>query len=128
MEKFKEKIIVKISTAISIIMIVCWLMSLLIGAFYNPFLIGFLLLPIATIPMLITTICSDEKKYTRDFILYINNKISEAKTLDELEAILKEFESLAIENKTYCLSFPIALKAIHRDILSRISILEKQSK
>lgn len=124
MEKFKERRVVKIMDNISITIGLMFFLSLLIGMFYNPFLVGFLLLPVSIIPILISKSLSKKNEYTREFMSYIKDKAKKAKSLDELNQILNEFESLAIEGNMICLSFPLDLKIIHRDIVSKIEILE----
>lgn len=128
MEKFKEKRIVKIMDGISASIAIMFFLSLIISIFCQKFLIGFLLIPIAIIPILISNWLSEKDKYTKQFILYIKGKIKNAKSLTELNEILNEFESLAIENNMIQLSFPADLKIIYRDLISKIEILELQSK
>lgn len=125
MKKFKEKKIVNVLNIITVILGISWFLSIVIGIFYPPFLLGFLLLPITIIPITIASLLSERKTYTRLFITYIENKINNATTLSEFILIQDEFFSLAVENKTYCLSFPQTLKDIHRNIISKIEILEK---
>lgn len=128
MKKFKEKRIVKILDMVSVIIGLCWIVLSPIGIFYHPFLLGFLLLPIAVIPILISFTLSDRDTYTRLFIGYMENKVQNAITLEDLKSIEREFLDLAVEGTMYCLSFPINLKNIHRDIHSKIELLEKQTK
>ena len=127
MEKFKERRIVKIMDNISITIGLMFFLSLLIGMFCHPFLVGFLLLPISIIPILISKSLSKKDEYTREFMSYIKDKAKKAKSLDELNEILNEFESIAIENNMIRLSFPLDLKIIHRDIVSKMEILEMLS-
>lgn len=129
MEKFKEKKIVNRLNIITIILMSCWFISLFIGIFFNIniIMLCFLLMLLALIFNLIALYLSNINKYTDEFIEYINNKINNAKSLDELYVIEKEFIYLAIENKSYCLSYPMTLKNIHRNINSKIEILEKLS-
>lgn len=127
MEKFKEIRIVKISDYVSVTIALMFFLSLIIGAFYHPFLVGFLLLPIAIIPLLISKSLSKKDEYTRNFITYMKSKVKKAKSLNELNKILNEFESLAIEDNMICLSFPLDIKTMHRDIISKIEILELQN-
>lgn len=127
MKKFKEKKIVNVLNIISLVLGLCWISSLVIGVFYHLFLFGFLLLPIAVIPILLSDFLSDKNEYTRRFIAYIQNKIDDAETLDELKSIRWEFLELATKDKMYCLSFPVNLRYIHRDLNSKIEILEKQT-
>jgi hypothetical protein len=126
MEKFKEKKIVKIAEYTIMIMMLCWFLGMFIGMFYHPFLVSFLILPLTLIPIIISFYFSERNKYTSEFIIYIKGKISKAKTLEELNYIYSEFMYLAVDDKTYCLSYPLDLKNIHRDILSKIEILENQ--
>lgn len=128
MEKFKEKRIVEIMNTIIAIIGLLFILSLLIGMFYHPFLFGFLLLPISIIPILISKSLSKKDEYTREFISYIKCKVKKAKSLNELNQILNEFELLAIENNMICLSFPTDIKIIYRDLISKIEILELQAK
>lgn len=128
MEKFKEKRIVEVLDAICLVIMLIFLASLIIGIFYHAFLFGFLLLPIVMIIIVISQSLSKKNEYTRGFIIYIKDKVKKAKSLDELNQILNEFESLAIEDGMICLSFPADIKIISRDLISKIEILELQDR
>ena len=123
MEKFKEKRIVKILDATSVIIGLCFFLSLVIGIFYHPFLIGFLLLPLAIVPIALSWSISDKDKYTKEFIKYIESKIKDAHTIEQLNDIDDEFTKLAIDGNFYCLSFQATLKEIQRDLFSKIELL-----
>lgn len=128
MEKFKENKIAEIANYTGMIMMLSWIIGMAIGAFYHPFLFSMLILPLAIIPVIISFSFSERDKYTSKFMVYIKNKISQAKTLNDFEQVYLEFTRLAIDGKTYCLSYPLDLKIIHRDIVSKIEILEMLSK
>lgn len=127
MEKFKEKRIVKIMDGISSSIAIMFFLSLIISIFYHQFLIGLFLIPISIMPILVSNWLSEKDNYTKQFILYIKSKVKNAKSLTELNEILNEFESLAIENNIIQLSFPADLKIIYRDLISKIEILELQN-
>ena len=124
MKKFKENKVAEIAEYVSMILVICWFLGMFIGMFYHPFLVSFLLLPITIIPICISFYFSERNKYTVEFKIYIKDKISNARTLNDFENVLNEFERLAIEDKCYCLSYPLDLKNIHRDIYSKIEILK----
>jgi len=126
MEKFKEKKIVNILLTIAISMFGLWIITLILSVFNKIFLAGFLLIPVATLCILIGSTLSDSKKYSREFIDYMNNRINKAKTLHDLYDCLDEFRNLAIENNMYCLDYAHDLRKIHEKIVFQIEILEKQ--
>lgn len=127
MEKFKENKIAKIADYTTMTMMLSWILGMIIGAFYHPFLFSMFILPLAIIPVIISFSFSERDKYTSKFMIYIKNKISQAKTLEDFNQVYLEFTRLAIDGKTYCLSYPSDLKIIHRDIVSKIEILEMLS-
>lgn len=128
MKKFKENKIARIADYTTMIMMLLWILGVFIGAFYRPFLFSMFLLPLAIIPVIISFSFSERDKYTSKFMVYIKDKISKSKTLNDFEQVYLEFTRLAIDGKTYCLSYPLDLKIIHRDIVSKIEILEMLAK
>jgi predicted membrane chloride channel (bestrophin family) len=126
MEKFKENRVAEISTNIGLCMFIGWIIGMGIGIFYHPFLWSIFLLPVALIVIVIALFFSTRNKYTSEFLEYMRARIDSAVTLEEIKGVSREFESLAIEDGMYILSYPQDLKDIHRDINSRISILKKQ--
>jgi hypothetical protein len=126
MEKFKEKKIVNILFTTAVSMFGLWIITLILSVFNSIFLAGFLLIPVAALCLLIGSILSDSKKYSREFIDYMDNRINKAKTLHDLYDCLDEFQNLAIENNMYCLDYAHDLRKIHQKIISQIEILEKQ--
>lgn len=125
MEKFKEKKIVDNLFAISSILGVIWFLSLILIIFNEKFVIGLFLLPISAILIMVAGSLSDKEKYTKQFIIYISERLKSAKTLEELLDIEDSFMYLAVKNKQYCLSFPNILKYIHQEIINKIDILQK---
>lgn len=128
MEKFKEKKIVNILDIIIVIGLILFLLCLFLMPFSKVFGLGFLILPSMIPIILLSWYFSDKNKYTSELLKYMRNKLNTAKTLNDLKDIEKEFIYLAIENCSVSinLSYPTDLKNIHREILNKIDILEKQ--
>ena len=124
MEKFKENRVAEIATNIGLGILVGWIIGMVIGVFYHPLLWSIFLLPGALIAIVIALFFSTRNKYTSEFLKYMRAKIDSAVTLEELMGVSREFESLAIEDGMYILSYPQDLKDMHRDINSRIAILK----
>lgn len=71
---------------------------------------------------------SKRDEYTSKFIKYIRLRLSEAYTKEELESLLREFGELAIEGGTYCLSYPVDLRRIHQEIITKIDFITELKK
>lgn len=71
---------------------------------------------------------SKRDEYTSKFIKYIRIRLSEAYTKEELESLLREFGELAIEGGTYCLSYPVDLRRIHQEIITKIDFITELKK
>ena len=126
MEKFKENRVAEILTNIGLCVFIGGIIGMGIGIFYHPFLWSIFLFPVALFSIIVSSSFSTRNKYTSKFLEYMRARIDSAVTLDEIMGVSREFESLAIEDGMYILSYPQSLKDIHRDINSRISILKKQ--
>jgi hypothetical protein len=126
MEKFKENRVAEILTNIGLCVFIGGIIGMGIGIFYHPFLWSIFLFPVALLSIIVSSSFSTRNKYTSEFLEYMRARIDSAVTLDEIVGVSREFESLAIEDGMYILSYPQSLKDIHRDINSRISILKKQ--
>jgi len=125
MVKFKEKRIVIILDIISLIISLCGIVSIFLLIFSEMFLLGFLLIFCAIPFFVVSSWLSNKDEYTTEFLAYMRKKLDVAKTLDELLEIEKEFISLAIDGKLYCLSFPNDLRKIQQEINNKIDILQK---
>ena len=128
MAKFVEKRIVKILSNISIGLILAFLLSLVLFLFNNVFAYGFFLMPCAIPFLFLESLLSDKNKYTRDFLELYRYKLDNVKSLDDLYDIQSGFESIAVEDGIYCLSYKVSLKNMHQEILNKIEILESISK
>lgn len=143
MEKFKEKKIVKIcqliTVGLGILFMIClitpivtFLLSIIwhnladVGTYIFAF--GMLSIPLNIPFLLISSTLSDKKYYTSQFLQYMREQLESATTLKELLELHQEFMYLATDGGMYCLSYPISLREIHKEIESKIDILEKQSK
>ena len=125
MKKFKENKIASILSTIGVSLFLLWFVCLFLMIFNMIFGIGFLLLPIAGIFIGISYTFSKRDEYTKTFLKYIDNKIYNSKNLEDLNSVLNEFETLAIENKLYCLSFPNDIRKRHEKIINQMEILKK---
>lgn len=56
----------------------------------------------------------------------MREQLESATNLKELLELHQEFMYLATDGGMYCLSYPISLREIHKEIESKIDILEKQ--
>ena len=128
MEKFKENKIAKILSMLTVVFAI----TVLISAATGPIFKSEINLWICLISLILTVlfdlsekIFSDKTKYTAEFIDYINDKIQNAKTLDEYIEIRKEFISLAVENNDFCLSYPRNLNQILNNLNVIINSLKK---
>jgi hypothetical protein len=143
MKKFVEKKIVKIFNKITMILGISMLISLalsvlfmIIGTLFpsskpivDPLFVKFLslilILPTSALPFIIAThFLSKKSKYTKEFIEYIDNKISTATTLEELIEINTEFNELLLTNGKLNLSPSQELIDIKKEILNKIEILQ----
>lgn len=127
MEKFKEKRIVNVLNNIGLSIFFCCMLSLVLAMFNPYFLIGFLFFPLPLPFLLIASSLSKINKYSREFIAYMQGKLKSAETLEDLISIKKEFDYLAVENGVICLSYPVTMKEINHEIVSKIDILQKLS-
>jgi hypothetical protein len=125
MDRIKERKIVTVLSVIGASLMIIWLICLFLMIFNLIFGVGFLLLPIAGVFLILANVFDKKDTYTSQFIRYMKCKLKDARTLEELKVILKEFEDLAIENNMYCLSYPVDIRKIHEEILYKIDILEK---
>jgi hypothetical protein len=126
MEKFKEKIIVKILNDITISIFLLCIIILILGIFINNISIyAFLIIPFCLPFAIISEFSSKRRKYTKEFILYIRRKIDSSSTLEEFYEIEKEFKELAIKNGSYNLCIVNVIKELHKEINNKIDILEK---
>lgn len=128
MEKFKEKRSTVIIGNISMVVAILGFLLLFSGIFTEIFiLLGFalFLIGIGLIGVLIASLRSTRDTYTRKFIIYMQEKLKSARTLEELQEIETEFFDLAVKNNQYCLSFPYNLREINSEIINKIDILEK---
>jgi flagellar biosynthesis protein FliP len=125
MRKFKEKKFVKVISQVAVTSFVLGILSLILS-FYNPiFVPGIFLFAVSLFLSLLSDFLSNRNNYTSEFLDYIDNKISNSNTLEELKETLREFGDLAIEKGTYRLSYPVSLKKRHQKLLDQIEILEK---
>jgi hypothetical protein len=124
MEKFKEKKIVNILDRITLSFLILLVLSFILLIFNDIFLFGLSFLLLAVITNSISEMLSQKRKYTNDFISYIEEKIKEVSSLDDLEELLSEFENLSIENGVYILDYPNTLRELHKNILSKIEIIK----
>jgi len=125
MEKLKQSKTFNILESITVSLFGLWLMSMIISIWNHNFLLGILLIPLAVIIHLTSKIFDKQPKYTEQFINYINNKLNNAVSLEQLINIRTEFEDLAIKNGMYNLSYSIDLKKIHSEIYAKIDVLSK---
>jgi len=126
MKPFKEKRIVTLLDKVAITLGLIFPISL-IGIFFSDvFLLGLFVLPIVVLLIFIGWSISDKDSYTDEFIKYINQKLSEADSLDKLYEVRKEFINLATDGNGYLtLSYPVTLRKISEEIGYKIQILEK---
>lgn len=120
----------KIDKRLDVALIVTMLLTLL-GLFTMFFFIKFAFLFIVGLPLslifgLTSKWISKKDEYTREFLKYMRKRIDDSFTLEGLKSVMREFEELAIEGRTYRLSFPSDLRRIHVELLNKIEILEKQ--
>ena len=125
MEKFKEKKSIDFCENIMAILFIIFIVSVFISIFYNKAILGILSLLLSFPFALYSKICSKKEEYTQKFIEYIENKIKNAKTLEEFNKLYQEFEYLSTENNRFFLSFPNDLKSIQSRIIDCINLLEK---
>jgi len=72
---------------------------------------------------------SNKDKYTREFLKYMQSRIDNAKTSDEMQDVFDEFINLSTENgKFFNLSFPTDLKIMNNDIISQLKALKNKPK
>lgn len=128
MEKFKENRIAKVLGVLTVVFAI----SFFIGTATGPIFKSVINLWICLISLILAIlfdisekIFSDKTKYTSKFIQYINDKIQNAKTLDEYIEIRKEFISLAVEDNQFCLSYPRNLNQILNNLNVIINSLKK---
>lgn len=128
MKKFKEKKYVNILQIVGLICGLITVFSVPIGCFFESiicvwlFLIG---LPLTGLCLFLHEMLETRRKYTSDFITYINNKVQNAKTLDEYIEIRKEFINLAVENGIFCLAYPKDLNKMLGNLNVIIDSLKK---
>lgn len=144
MEKFKEKKIVKICQLIYVGLGMLFMIGLILSCLtfilsfilHKPnlsdnvgnyiFAFSLLMIPLSIPFILISSALSDKKYYTSQFLEYMREQLESATTLKELLELHQEFMYLATDGGMYCLSYPISLREIHKEIESKIDILEKQ--
>ena len=125
MKKYEKKKSVKVLETISISLFLIALLGIILAIFNLKFLLSIFIFPCILPIIWISKQLDTIEDYTKEFITYINKKLDSAKNLEDLVEIQKEFESLAIENKMYCLSDSITIRKLHEKILNQIEILEK---
>jgi hypothetical protein len=75
---------------------------------------------------ILSSLTSDGKKYTKDFIIKIKDMLDKCESLEDLEALRSYFEYQAINcDGIYRLSYPEDIRKIHIEIIHKIEILEK---
>lgn len=128
MEPFKQSKPVTILEITSALCGVIWLI-LFFALFYSPtsVIIGamFIFLLLFLISYGVFNFLDKTPSYTREFMVYIEDRLNKTKSLEDLKLVEKEFNRLAIKDGMYCLSFPHSLRTIQAKILSQIEILEK---
>ncbi len=129
MEPFKQSKTVVVLLMVSTLLLIIALISFFTFLFSDGkpiwFLTFLITFGIALILHGIQVRLDKEEKYTREFMVYIEDRINKTKSLEDLLSVEKEFNRLAIKDGMYCLSFPHSLKTIQTKILSQIEILEK---
>ena len=135
MEKFVETDFIRKSINVSLVMMVSGFGIALISLFVSIFVqfshgaVGFFFLLCASLTFggalfgAIVGGLSKRDEYTRQFLKYMRNKLNEAYTKKELYSLLGEFEELAMDGRLYGLSYPLELRRIHREIITKIDFL-----
>ena len=130
MEKFKEKKIAELLQNATVVLIIMCPVSIVLLIFVNTNFAYLLFVCFfgAVTATILGQLLSAKDKYTREFLSYIDTRIKNAYNIDDYKAILSEFESIAIEDKLFCLSFPQSLRYTHNRIKNSIEALERKDK
>lgn len=125
MEKFKKTKLVNILESLLLVLLILFLACMFVSIFETRFIIGILLVPIATVLISVSSSLSNEEEYVQNLISYIQRKLEVAYTLEDHVKILDEFDGLVIENGTYVIKATPNLRALRFDIISKIDFLNK---
>lgn len=126
MEKFKEKKIVTVLTYLLTASFVSFIVLFGIGMFHTKLLLPAFINIISVFAIAVLILLLETRdKYTARLLEYFRNKLSCAETLEEHIEMLNEFESLCVENGRYILSFHNDLRDIHKQLGTKIALLER---
>lgn len=123
MEKFVDKKIVRVLNIVSVVSGILWVVMFfgsLITESLGMLYACLLSLVIFVISSVWSRQASEKEEYTKKFMDYVRRRIDEAYTLDDFIALRQEFESLCIKDGSYTLSFPVDIKALHLEIVSKL--------